>query len=63
VVNYRHSDVISHEVSKLRPVALQVNCMAQELNNQPRLSSALCGVRAPGDRDQLFRLIATSRSD
>ena len=37
VMNYRLSVVISHEVAKLRPVVLQVICMAQELNNRPRL--------------------------
>ena len=40
-MNYRHSDVISHEVSKLRPVVLQVSCMAQKLNDRPRLRTGL----------------------
>ena len=43
MVNYRHSDVISHEVSKLRPVVLQVSCMAQKLNDRPRLRTGLVG--------------------
>jgi hypothetical protein len=33
--------VISHEVSKLRPVVQQVHGTAQELNDRPRLSTGL----------------------
>ena len=40
-MKYHHSVVISHDVSKLRPVVLQVNGMAQEFNDRPRLRTGL----------------------